>query len=57
MQFASEKSHSNVCTANGFLSFYLGSREAVVLRSLDVSAVAVSQSKPGQVSLNNPTCN
>ena len=44
------QSDLNVCTVNGFLSFYLGSRGAVVLWSLDVSAVAVSQSKPVQVS-------
>ena len=40
------QSQSKVCTANGFLSFYLGSSESVDLWSVDVSAVAVSQSKP-----------
>ena len=37
--------HSNVCTVNGCLSCYLGSRGALVLWSLDVSDVAVSQLK------------
>ena len=44
------QSHSNVFTSNGFLSFHLGSRVAVVLWSFDVSAVALGQSKPVEVS-------
>ena len=39
------QSYSNVCTANGFLSCCGGSHGAVVLWSLDVSAVAVRESK------------
>ena len=45
--------------ANGFLHVYLRGCKVVVLWPLDVSAVAVTQSKPMQVQvgLSNPTFN
>ena len=53
------QSHSNVCIVKGFLHVYLRGCQVVVLLSLDVSTVAVTESKPMQVQvgLKNPNCN
>ena len=48
--YTSNKIHSNVCAANGFLSCYLGSHGAVVLWSLDVTVMAIRQLKPVKAS-------